>query len=142
MSIEALANARVLTERGFRDDRVVLLEQGRILDLVDATDARIGGALRHDLGAAPSVSSIRIRLGGSDPMVLPVLRVEGSADGDAWAPLAVHPFPDIRALVDDAADVTMAAEPPAPTPIRWIRLVVGTNETHVRDVAVFTRDAS
>ena len=50
MSIEALANARVLTERGFRDDRVVLLEQGRILDVVDAGDARIGGALRHDLG--------------------------------------------------------------------------------------------
>jgi hypothetical protein len=95
-----------------------------------------------DLGGAASVSSIRIRLGGSDPMMLPALRVESSTDGEVWAPLAVHPFPDIRALVDDAADVTMAAEPPAPTPIRWIRLIVGASETHVRDVAAFTRDAS
>src|SRR5262249_30753532 len=42
-----------------------------------------------DLGATRSVSSIRMRLGGSDPMVLPALKVETSADGNAWTPLAV-----------------------------------------------------
>jgi hypothetical protein len=74
-------------------------------------------------------------------MVLPALRIDASTDGTAWTPLAVHPFPDVRALIDDAANVTMAAEPPAPTPMRWLRVVVGAYDSHVRDVAVFTRDA-
>jgi hypothetical protein len=101
--------------------------------------------LTVDLGATPSVSSIRLRLGGSDPMLFPALRVEVSSDGASWTPLATRPFPDVRALVDDAANPTMIAELPAPTPIRWIRLVVGAHETHVRDVAAFTespRDTS
>ena len=96
--------------------------------------------LTVDLGATASVSSIRLRLGGSDPMVLPALRIEASADAITWQPLAARPFPDIRALVDDAADVTMAAEPPAPIPMRWIRIVFGAYETHVGDVAVFERE--
>src|SRR5262249_35130911 len=95
--------------------------------------------LTVDLGATMPVSSIRVRLGGSDPMVLPALRIEASADGSTWLPLAARPFPDIRALVDDAADPTMAAEPPAPIPMRGIRVVFGAYETDVRDVAVFER---
>lgn len=50
MNIEALTNARVLTDDGFRADRAVLLQGGRILDVVDHDDARVGGATRHDLG--------------------------------------------------------------------------------------------
>jgi N-acetylglucosamine-6-phosphate deacetylase len=50
VSIEALVNARVLTERGFREGRAVLLEEGRILDVVDVGAARLGGVPRHDLG--------------------------------------------------------------------------------------------
>ena len=50
MSIDALVNARVLTDSGFRADRAVLLEGGRILDVADAGDARVASATRHDLG--------------------------------------------------------------------------------------------
>jgi N-acetylglucosamine-6-phosphate deacetylase len=49
VSIEALINARVLTDSGFRDDCAVLLEGGRILDIVDVGDARAAAATRHDL---------------------------------------------------------------------------------------------
>lgn len=93
--------------------------------------------LTVDLGAATTVASIRVALGGSDPMLLPSLRVETSADGAAWTTLPIRPFPDVRALVDDAANIMMAAEPPAPIEARWLRLVAGAYETHVRDVAAF-----
>ncbi len=93
--------------------------------------------LTVDLGATTTVSAFRVELGGSDPMLLPSLRVETSVDGGSWTPLAVRPFPDVRALVDDAATVPIAAAPPAPIAVRWVRLVAGAYETHVRDVAAF-----
>ena len=52
MTIDVLANARVLTDDGFRDDCAVLLADGRILDVVDAGDARAKVSTRQDLGGA------------------------------------------------------------------------------------------
>jgi N-acetylglucosamine-6-phosphate deacetylase len=45
----ALVNGRVLDDAGFRDDRVVLLDGGRISDVVAADDPRCGTAARYDL---------------------------------------------------------------------------------------------
>jgi N-acetylglucosamine-6-phosphate deacetylase len=46
----ALANARVLTESGFRDDVAVLIEGGRIAGIVPDDDPRVRDAEREDLG--------------------------------------------------------------------------------------------
>ena len=45
----ALINGRVLTPEGWREDRAVLVEAGRIAALCPATDARVKQAERHDL---------------------------------------------------------------------------------------------
>jgi N-acetylglucosamine-6-phosphate deacetylase len=67
VSIDALVNARVLTERGFRDGCAVLLEGGRIQAIVDAGDARARAAHRHDLGGGmllPGFIDIQVNGGG------------------------------------------------------------------------------
>ncbi|MDB6088913.1 MAG: N-acetylglucosamine-6-phosphate deacetylase [Gammaproteobacteria bacterium] len=46
----ALINARVLLDDGLVEGKCVLLEQGRILAVVDETDPRAGTASRRDLG--------------------------------------------------------------------------------------------
>src|SRR6185369_11279441 len=48
----ALTNARVLLDEGFADDRAVLVEAGRIVDVVARSDPRINAAKREDLGGA------------------------------------------------------------------------------------------
>jgi N-acetylglucosamine-6-phosphate deacetylase len=45
----ALVNGRVLDDAGFRDDRVVLLDGGRISDVVTADDPRCSTVTRYDL---------------------------------------------------------------------------------------------
>src|SRR6185437_15334987 len=52
MSIEALANARVLLDEGFVEGRAVLVEGERIAGIVDASDARVRRARVHDLAGA------------------------------------------------------------------------------------------
>jgi len=44
--IHALTNARVLLDDGFADDRAVLVDGGRIVDVVARSDPRINGAKR------------------------------------------------------------------------------------------------
>jgi N-acetylglucosamine-6-phosphate deacetylase len=46
----ALVNGRVLLNDGLAEGRCVLIEGGRILDIVDASDVRCLAASRHDLG--------------------------------------------------------------------------------------------
>ncbi len=48
--LRAFVNGRVLGEHGFRDDVAVLVQDGRILDMTTAHDARAAAAQRHDLG--------------------------------------------------------------------------------------------
>jgi N-acetylglucosamine-6-phosphate deacetylase len=52
VSIQALINGRVLTDEGFLDDRVVLLDGKNILDVVADSDPRISSADQRDLGGA------------------------------------------------------------------------------------------
>jgi N-acetylglucosamine-6-phosphate deacetylase len=53
--LSALLNARVLTASGFESGRAVLVAAGKILDVVDASDARVAGASKHDLAGASLV---------------------------------------------------------------------------------------
>lgn len=48
--LTALINGRVLRANGFVEGECVLLKDGRILDIVAASDARCHGAERYDLG--------------------------------------------------------------------------------------------
>jgi N-acetylglucosamine-6-phosphate deacetylase len=47
--LSALVNARVMLDEGLVEGRCVLLEQGRILDVVNESDPRIGRARQDDL---------------------------------------------------------------------------------------------
>jgi N-acetylglucosamine-6-phosphate deacetylase len=50
MTVVALINGRVLTETGFLEGRAVLIEGGRIADIVLENDPRVRHAVREDLG--------------------------------------------------------------------------------------------
>jgi hypothetical protein len=110
--------------------RPILARWNAFLETVPAT-------LTIDLGAPALVADVQLTLGGSDPMVLPELRLEGSLDGLAWAPLPLAPSPDVRALVGRAADLPLATTLPAPRDLRYLRLAVGAFDVRVRDVIAF-----
>lgn len=81
--MEALANARVLSDEGFVDDRVVLLDGERIVDVVAADDPRMARARRRDLGGAhllPGFVDSQVNGGGGvlfndDPSVETIRRI-------------------------------------------------------------------
>ena len=79
----ALANARVLADDGFVDDRVVLVDGARIVALTTARDPRCAGATRRDLGGAsllPGFIDCQVNGGGGvlfndDPSVDSIRRI-------------------------------------------------------------------
>jgi hypothetical protein len=108
-----------------------------ILARWDAFLEKAPATLRIDLGRSTRVAGLRLGLGGSDPMVLPELRLEGSLDGVAWTPIPLVPFPDVRALVAHAADLPLATALATPRDLRYLRLAVGAFDVRVRDVVAF-----
>jgi len=84
--ILALTNARVLLDDGFADDRAVLVDGGRIVDVVARSDPRINAAKREDLGGAyllPGFIDCQVNGGGGalfndDPSVA-TIRTIGAA---------------------------------------------------------------
>ena len=82
----ALANARVLLDDGFADDRVVLVEGGRIAAVAARSDARLAGARVEDLEGAhlvPGFVDCQVNGGGGalfndDPSVA-TIRTIGAA---------------------------------------------------------------
>lgn len=63
----ALANGRILSDDGFVDDRTVLVEGGRIVDIVAREDPRLRGARAHDLEGAlllPGFIDVQVNGGG------------------------------------------------------------------------------
>jgi len=82
----ALTNARALLDDGFADDRAVLVDGGRIVDVVARSDARINAAKRVDLGGAhllPGFIDCQVNGGGGalfndDPSVA-TIRTIGAA---------------------------------------------------------------
>lgn len=63
----ALTNGRVLTPQGWRDDLVVLLGDGQIVDLMDASDTRLQDVSTQDLRGAmllPGFIDVQVNGGG------------------------------------------------------------------------------
>ncbi|MCX7512556.1 N-acetylglucosamine-6-phosphate deacetylase [Frateuria sp. STR12] len=63
----ALANARVLTDEGLREDVAVLVREGHVLALASADDPRLAQAQRHDLAGAlllPGFIDVQVNGGG------------------------------------------------------------------------------
>lgn len=83
MSMEALANARVLTDDGFVEDRVVLVDGERIAALASRDDPRVAAARRRDLAGAfllPGFVDSQVNGGGGvlfndDPSVETIRRI-------------------------------------------------------------------
>jgi len=81
--MEALVNARVLTDEGFVDGHAVLLESGRIAAIVREDDTRVARAPRRDLGGAmllPGFVDCQVNGGGGvlfndDPSVATIRRI-------------------------------------------------------------------
>ena len=86
MTVQALANARVLTDEGFVSGRVVLLDAGRIVALVGEDDPRVARAEPRDLKGAfllPGFIDCQVNGGGGvlfndDPSVA-AIRAIGAA---------------------------------------------------------------
>jgi len=86
VTVQALANARVLTDEGFVSGRVVLLDAGRIVALVGEDDPRVARAERRDLKGAfllPGFIDCQVNGGGGvlfndDPSVA-AIRAIGAA---------------------------------------------------------------
>ena len=81
--MEALVNARVLTDDGFAAGRAVLIEAGRIAAIAPLDDARIALAAKRDLGGAfllPGFVDCQVNGGGGvlfndDPSVATIRRI-------------------------------------------------------------------
>jgi len=86
VTLEALANARVLADEGFVEGRVVLIDSGRIAAITTRDDPRVAGAQRRDLGGAwlmPGFVDSQVNGGGGalfndDPSVA-TIRAIGAA---------------------------------------------------------------
>ena len=86
MSVQALVNGRILADAGFVDDRVVLIEDERIVAVTSPDDPRCARATRRDLQGAmllPGFVDTQVNGGGGvlfndDPSVETIRRI-GSA---------------------------------------------------------------
>ena len=92
-----------------------------------------------DLGAPDRMTAVVLRLGGSDPMVAPSLRLESSLDGATWTPLPgdLIPLPDVRALVEQAADARFALVLGTAVPAQFLRLSVDGFDCSLGDLQVY-----
>jgi N-acetylglucosamine-6-phosphate deacetylase len=82
----ALINARVLTADGWREDLAVLIEDGRIVDLLPPTDPRVCKASQRDLHGAmllPGFIDVQVNGGGgvlfNEAPTVETLRTMGAA---------------------------------------------------------------
>lgn len=92
-----------------------------------------------DLALEHAVSGIALRLAGTDPLALPRIVAEYSADGRHWIPFdaPLRPLPDVRALVDRAAELPMGIVLPSPLTVRYLRLSASGFEWRVADLQVY-----
>ncbi|HEV7731284.1 MAG TPA: hypothetical protein VGR62_03935 [Candidatus Binatia bacterium] len=123
---------RGLRERWYDPSSVL----ARWKDYLDHQPAR----LTLDLGRERTVTALTAHLGGSDPMAVPTIGLEWSADGKRWKPFPGRfgPVPDVRALVHDARAAVFGATAPG-VHTRWLRLSGQSLDWLVGDVAVYGR---
>jgi hypothetical protein len=83
-----------------------------------------------------AVTALVARLGGSDPMAIPMIRVATSLDGTTWDPVPgfLAPMPDARVLVADAPTAAHALVLPAARTIRFVRLECQGFDWYVREI--------
>jgi hypothetical protein len=97
--------------------------------------------LEVDLGRTVPVTGLVVRLGGSDPLAAPELLLETSLDGHTWErrPGGLAPWPDVRALVTEAAAARFVAAFAEPVEARAVRLSSSGYEVRIGDLAVYAQ---
>ena len=123
MSLQALINARVLTDTGFVEGRAVLLEGGRILDIVGPNDARVRAAVPTDLGGGlllPGFIDTQVNGGGgvlfNDTPDVATIETIGRAHRrfgtTSFLPTLISDDLDVVAAAIAAVDAAIAAHVP------------------------------
>jgi N-acetylglucosamine-6-phosphate deacetylase len=123
VSLQALINARVLTDAGFVEGRAVLLEGGRILDIVGPNDARVRAAAPTDLGSGlllPGFIDTQVNGGGgvlfNDTPDVATIETIGRAHRrfgtTSFLPTLISDDLDVVAAAIAAVDAAVAAHVP------------------------------
>ncbi len=123
MSLQALVNARVLIGRNLAEGPAVLVEDGRIADVVAVGDARLASATRHDLRGAlllPGFVDVQVNGGGgvlfNDAPDVATLRAIGAAHArfgtTAFMPTLISDEPGVIARAIAAVREAIAAKVP------------------------------
>ena len=123
MSLQALVNARVLVGRALSEGQAVLVEDGRIVDVVAVGDARLASARRHDLRGAlllPGFVDVQVNGGGgalfNDAPDVATLRTIGAAHRrygtTAFMPTLISDEPGAIARAIAAVREAIAAKVP------------------------------
>jgi N-acetylglucosamine-6-phosphate deacetylase len=122
-STTALVNGRILIESGLVDDRSVLIEGDRIVDIVEAHDPRCASAQKHDLGGKlllPGFIDLQVNGGGgvlfNDAPSVESIRAIGAAHrkfGTAgFLPTLISADLDVVAKAIEAVRAALAANVP------------------------------
>src|ERR1700710_848651 len=119
----ALINGRVLIVSGLVDDRCVLIEGDRIVDVIEPGDSRCSAARKHDLGGKlllPGFIDLQVNGGGgvlfNDAPSVESIRAIGAAHrrfGTAgFLPTLISADLDVVATAIEAARAAQAAKVP------------------------------
>lgn len=121
--MDALVNARVLADGGFVTGRAVLIEGDRIAGVVEASDPRVSGAERTDLGGAmllPGFIDAQVNGGGgvlfNDAPTVDTIRTIGAAHRrhgtTGFLPTLISDDPSVIAAAIDAVREAIAQRVP------------------------------
>src|SRR4051794_19986911 len=119
----SLVNGRVLTDAGLVEGRCVLVEAGRIIDVVDPADRRCMGAARHDLAGnllLPGFIDSQVNGGGgvlfNDAPSVEAIRAIGAAHRrfgtTGFLPTLISADLDVVAKAIEAVQAALAAKVP------------------------------
>ena len=123
MTFKALANCRVLTERGFVSGRAVLIAGMRIVDIVEDGALKVRAGERHDLGGrylVPGFIDAQVNGGGGalfndDPSAATLRRI-GTAHRafgtTGFLPTLISDVPEVmRAAIEAVRQAIQSGEP-------------------------------
>jgi N-acetylglucosamine-6-phosphate deacetylase len=119
----ALVNGRVLIDDELVDNRCVLIDGERIVDIVDSNDARCAAAQKHDLGGKlllPGFIDLQVNGGGgvlfNDAPSVESIRAIGAAHRKfgttGFLPTLISADLDVVAKAIEAAQAALAAQVP------------------------------
>jgi N-acetylglucosamine-6-phosphate deacetylase len=119
----ALVNGRVLIDDGLVDNRCVLIDGERIVDIVESNDPRCASAQKHDLGGKlllPGFIDLQVNGGGgvlfNDAPSVESIRAIGAAHRKfgttGFLPTLISADLDVVAKAIEAAQAALAAQVP------------------------------